>query len=322
MRKNEKIKKKVAELIRNSQRIAITCHVRPDADCIGSGLALFSMLKQLGKDPHFYNTDKSPFPLTELPGYDQIEFRQMYPDPFDIVILIEGGTEDRTGMNHLDKYYTINIDHHATSSHCCNLNWIVPHAAAAGELVYDLAEKLSIQWTKDIGFNLFAAISSDTGSFKYSNTTAKALDIASRLVKRCHFTPVEVSDLIFNSNHPEKVQMIQKVLSTLELQENKRVAMITFNRQFLTRLTLKDIETEDVISIARSILGVDVTLFFKEIEDNYFRVSIRSRGNICSQEVARVFNGGGHPHAAGFFFRGNIETAKKEILEVVKKQME
>jgi phosphoesterase RecJ-like protein len=318
---NTKMKKKVAELIRNSQRIAITCHVRPDADCIGSGLALFFMLKQFGKDVHFFNIDKSPFPLTELPGYHVIELRQMYPEPFDIAILIEGGTEDRTGMNHLDKYYTINIDHHATSSHCCNLNWIDPYASAAGELVYDLANELSIQWTRDIGFNLFAAISSDTGSFKYSNATAKALEIASRLVKKCHFTPVEVSDLLFNSNHPEKVQMIQKVLSTLELKENNRVAMIIFRRNFLTRLSLKDIETEDVISIARSILGVDVTLFFKEVEDNYFRVSIRSRGDICSQEVARAFNGGGHPHAAGFFFRGEIETAKKEILAVVKKQM-
>jgi len=318
---NTKMKKKVAELIRNSRRIAITCHVRPDADCIGSGLALFSMLKQLEKDVHFFNTDKSPFPLTELPGYDVIRFRQMYPEPFDIVILIEGGTEDRTGMNHLDKYYTINIDHHATSSHCCNLNWIVPEASAAGELVYDLANELAVQWTKDIGFNLYAAISSDTGSFKYSNTTAKALEIASRLVKKCHFTPLEVSDLLFNSNHLEKVQMIQKVLSTLELQVDNRVAMIIFRRAFLTRLSLKDIETEDVISIARSILGVDVTLFFKEIDDNFFRVSIRSRGNICSQEVARVFKGGGHPHAAGFFYRGEIETAKKEILAVVKKQM-
>jgi len=321
MKMKTKIKKKIAEFIRNSQRIAITCHVRPDADCIGSGLALFSILKQLGKDVHFYNIDKSPFPLTELPGYDEIEFRQMYPEPFDIVILIEGGTEDRTGMNHLDKYYTINIDHHATSSLCCDLNWVVPDTAAAGELVYDLANELPIQWTRDIGFNLYAAISSDTGSFKYSNTTAKALEIASRLVKECHFTPVEVSDLLFNSNHLEKVQMIQKVLSTLELRVNKQVAMITFRRNFLTRLSLKDIETEDVISIARSILGVDVTLFFKEIEDNYFRVSIRSRGNICSQEVAKAFKGGGHPHAAGFFFRGEIETAKKEILEVVKKQM-
>ena len=271
---NTKIKKKVTELIRNSNRIAITCHVRPDADCIGSGLALFFMLKQLGKDVHFFNIDKSPFPLTELPGYQVIEIRQMYPDPFDIVILIEGGTEDRTGMNHLDKYYTINIDHHATSSRCCNLNWVAPEASAAGELIYELANELSIQWTRDIGFNLYAAVSSDTGSFRYSNTTAKALEMASRLVKKCQFTPVEVSDLLFNSNHLEKVQMIQKVLSTLELRLNNKVAMIAFRRNFLTRLSLNDIETEDVISIARSILGVDVTLFFKEIEDNYFRVSI------------------------------------------------
>lgn len=321
MKMNTKIKKKVAELIRNSNRIAITCHVRPDADCIGSGLALFSILKQLGKDVHFFNIDKSPFPLIELPGYDQIELRQIYPDPFEIVILIEGGTEDRTGMNHLDKYYTINIDHHATSSRCCNLNWVAPDASAAGELVYELANELSIQWTRDIGFNLYAAVSSDTGSFKYSNTTAKALKMASQLVEKCQFTPVEVSDLLFNSNHLEKVQMIQKVLSTLELQVNNKVAMIAFKRNFLKRLSLNDIETEDVISIARSILGVDVTLFFKEIEDNYFRVSIRSRGDICSQKVAKAFNGGGHPHAAGFFFKGKLEIAKKEILRVVKKQM-
>lgn len=322
MKMKAKMRKKIAELIRNSQRIAITCHIRPDADCIGSGLALFFMLKQLGKEVHFYNIDQSPFPLTELPGYEKIECRQMYPEPFDIVILIEGGTEDRTGMNHLDKYFTINIDHHATSSLCCDLNWVVPDTSAAGELVYELANELGIQWTREIGFNLYAAISSDTGSFKYSNTTARALRIASLLVKKCHFTPVEVSDLLFYSNQLEKVQMIQKVLSTLELQLNNRVAMIIFRREFLDRLTLKDIETEDVISIARSILGADVTLFFKEIGDNFFRVSIRSRGNICSQEVAKAFNGGGHPHAAGFFFRGEIKKAKKEILAVVKRQIE
>ena len=315
------MKKKITEAIRNSRRMVITCHVRPDADCIGSGLALYSILKQLGKDIHFYNVEKAPFPLTELPGYDKIEYRQIYPEPFDAVILIEGGTEDRTGMNHLDKYFTINIDHHATSALDCNLNWVVPEAGAAGELVYQLATDLGVPWTRDIGFNLYAAVSSDTGSFKYSNTSAKALRIASELVKRCHFAPVEVSDLLFNSNHLEKVQMIQKVLSTLELHLDNRVAMIVFKRQFLDRLSLKEIETEDVISIARSILGVEVTLFLKEIADDYYRVSIRSRGEICSQEVARSFNGGGHLHAAGFFFKGDIAAAKKEILAVVNSQL-
>jgi len=316
-----KTKKKVAEAIKKANRIAISSHIRPDADTIGSGLALYLILEQLGKNVYYYNTDRAPYPLTELPGFKVIRYQQIYPESFDTVILVEGGTEERTGMKNLSHYFTINIDHHATSSYNCNINWVNPNAAAVGELIYDLAQSLEIRWTRDIGINLYAAISSDTGSFKYSNTTAKSLRIASELVRKCHFAPVEVSDLLFYSNHYEKVQMLQKVLATLELFMEKRVAMIHFKRRFLDQLTLKDIETEDVISIARSIQGVEVTLFFKEIGDNYYRISIRSRGDFCSQEVAKVFNGGGHPHAAGFFFRGSIEDAKRDVLAVVKEHM-
>ena len=107
----------------------------------------------------------------------------------------------------------------------------------------------------------------------------------------------------------------------MSLAIHRGVAIIFFKRDFLNRLSLKDIETEDVISIARSIRGVDVTLFFKEIGDNYYRVSIRSRGEISSQEVAKLFNGGGHAHAAGFFYRGDIEKARIEILDTIKKQL-
>lgn len=314
------MKKKIAKIINKSKRIAISSHVRPDADSIGSGLALYLMLQQLGKEVYFYNTDKSPFPITCLPAYDAIEFRQVYPDPFDMLILIEGGTEARTGQAHLEHYFTVNIDHHATSAYESNMNWVVPKSAAVGELVYELGKELNIEFTRDIGFNLYVAISSDTGSFKYSNTTYKSLHIASQLVKKCGFTPEEASDLLFYSNHYEKVQMIYKVLSTLELRLKNRVAIIDFKRKFLSKLTLKDIETEDVISIARSIKGVEVTLFFKEIDADFFRVSIRSRGNISAHEVAVVFNGGGHNHASGLFFKGNIKDAKKNILNVIKKQ--
>ena len=115
--------------------------------------------------------------------------------------------------------------------------------------------------------------------------------------------------------------MIQKVLSTLELSLNKRVAIIIFKRHFLNDLSLKDIETEDIISIARSIKGVSVTLFFKEIEENFYRVSIRSKSDISSHGVAKMFNGGGHDHAAGFFYRGDLKSGKKEILNVIKKQL-
>ncbi len=315
------MKKKIAEMIRKSKDIAISSHVRPDADSLGSGLALYLMMEQMEKNVAYYNTDRAPFPLTNLPAYGVIKIGQIYPEPFDILILIEGGTEDRTGLDHIEKYFTINIDHHATSAFDSNLNWIVPEAAAVGELIYELGIELGVEFTRDIGFNLYAAISSDTGSFKYSNTTYKSLGIASELVKKCNFTPYEVSDLLFYSNYLEKVQMIQKVLSTLELRLNNKVAIIDFKRDFLTTLRLKDIETEDIISIARSIIGVEATLFFKEIEEDYYRVSIRSRDGVSSQEVARAFRGGGHDHAAGFFYRGNIEKAKREVLEVIIKQL-
>lgn len=316
------MKKKIAEAIKKAKRIAISSHIRPDADSIGSGLALYFMLGQLGKDVHYYNTDKAPFPLTGLPGHEVIQYGQIYPMPFDLVLLIEGGTQDRTGQKHLDDYFTVNIDHHPTSAYESDINWVVPNAAAVGELVFELAGQLNIQFTREIGFNLYAAISSDTGSFKYSNTTHKSLHIASQLVKKCNFRPEEVSNLLFYSNHYEKVQMLQKVLSTLELHLDNRVAVIDFKRNYLKTLTLKDIETEDIISIARSIQGVEVTLFFKEIETDYFRVSIRSRDDISSQQVARMFNGGGHDHAAGFFYKGKIRDAKRDILEVIKKQFD
>jgi len=312
------MKKKIAEIIKKSQKIAISSHVRPDADSIGSGLALYLMLEQLGKEVHFYNTEKAPFPLTELPGYKIINYGQIYPKPFDALILVEGGTEARTGQKKLDHYFTVNIDHHATSSLNGNLNWINAEASAVGELIFELGLELGIKFSREIGFNLYAAIISDTGSFKYSNTTSNSLYIASELLEKCKFAPDEVSNLLFNSNPYEKVQMIPKVLSTLELKLNKRVSIIEFKRKFLDELKLKEIETEDIISLARSIIGVQVTLFFKEIDSDHYRISIRSRGNFSSQQVAKVFDGGGHDHAAGFFYKGNINKAKKEILEIIK----
>lgn len=315
------MKKKVAEAIKKAKKIAISSHVRPDADSIGSGLALYLMLEQMGKTVAYHNTDIAPFPLTRLPYYEVIKIGQIYPQPFDILVLVEGGTEDRTGLDHIEQYYTINIDHHATSAYDSNLNWVDPTVSAAGELVYQLGLELGITFTRDIGFNLYAAISSDTGSFRYSNTTHKSLKIASELVKKCNFSPYEVSDLLFYSNHLEKVRMIERVLSTLELESGNKIAFIYFKREFLSTLSLKEIETEDIISFARSIIGVEVTLFFKEIDDDFYRISIRSRGSVSSQKVAKAFKGGGHDHAAGFFYRGNIEKAKKEITDVIKEQI-
>lgn len=316
------MKTRIAEKIRQSNIIAMSSHVRPDADSIGSGLALYLMLRQMGKNPSFFNTDPAPYPISRFPGYEHIRTGQIHQQAFDLVILIEGGSEERTGQKHLKDYFCINIDHHASLSNDASINWVVPDAAAVGELVYELGLEMAVDFSHDIAFNLYAAIASDTGSFKYSNTTPASLAIASDLAVRGGFAPFEVNNLLFNSNPQEKIRMLTRVLSTLEMALDERVALIHFQRDFLSRLSLKDIETEDIIAIARSIDGVQVLLFFKEIADNYFRVSIRSRDNFSARQVAQAFSGGGHHHAAGFFFHGNLAAAKKEILQLVAAQLQ
>lgn len=315
------MKKRIAEVIRSARSLAITSHVRPDGDSIGSGLALRLMLLQLGKEAEFINADPAPYPLSKLPGYAQVRIGQIHPRPFDLVIQIEGGSEERTGQRRLDGYERVHIDHHVPGADDEGLSWVVPEAAAAGELVYELGLELGVRFDRDIAFNLFAAIASDTGSFKYSNTTPASLAIAADLARRGGFPPYQVSELLFNSNPPEKIHMLTRVLSTLETALEGRVAMIHFRRGFLSGLSLRDIETEDVIAVARSIDGVQVLLFFKEIEEDYFRVSIRSRGNVSARQVAQAFQGGGHPHAAGFFYRGDLESARSEIVRLIAGQL-
>lgn len=312
------MKAQIAEKIRSARTIAVSSHVRPDADSIGSGLALFLMLRQLGKDPAYINVDRVPYPVSKLPGCEHIRCGQIHPQPFDLVVLIEGNSEERTGQKRLQDYSRVYIDHHVSCGDDePGISWVVPGAAAVGELIYELGLELGVEFNRDIAFNLYAAIASDTGSFKYSNTTPASLAISADLARRGGFSPFEVSDLLFNSNSQEKVRMLTRVLSTLETALDGRLAMIHFRREFLDRLSLRDIETEDIIAIARSIDGVQVLLFFKEIEEDYFRVSIRSRGDIFARQIALAFQGGGHPHAAGFFYRGSLESAKKEITRLV-----
>ncbi len=313
--------KDIVKKIMAAENIAVSSHVRPDPDCIGSGIALCLMLEQLGKKVSFRNTDMAVFPITEFPGFNRVECKQISPDPFDLIILLEGGSEDRHGQKGLSEYFTINIDHHATSSTISDMNWIDPEASAVGELIYELGLELDIEFTEEIGFNLYAAIASDTGSFKYSNTSYRALNTASEIVKISGIEPHYVSDLIFNSNPVEKVVLTRKILSTLKFLYNGEMAYVFCRKNFIDSGNIDDYDTEDIISIVRSILGVKVVLFLKELGNNLLRASLRSKGDFSASEVAGHFNGGGHGHAAGFFYNGSLEEAEREITSVVFRQL-
>lgn len=304
----EQIKNKVQE----SERIAITSHLRPDGDSICTSIALYCMGESLGKKISIFIKDRIPFPFNTLPDVDIIQIGQIPPDDYDIVILLECANVSRSGQEKLDDYFKINIDHHHSNDFYADINWVNPDAAAVACMAYELGEKLNINFSPQIATHLYSAIVSDTGSFQFSNTNASAFDISHKLVNH-GAVPIQVSELLFNNNPPEKIKLLGQVLSTLKMNGEGTIATITMFKKSLDDLKLKEIDTEDITTCARSIKGAKMVLFFKEIRPDAYRVSIRSKGKATAAMVAEHFGGGGHLHAAGFTVYGEYQELVKDI---------
>jgi len=310
--------KKIVKKIKKSKKIAITSHIRPDGDSISSGIALYLILKKMNKKVRYINKDRTPHPLSSFPGAKVIEYGNIYPKDFDLVILIECSTEDRSDQKNLDKYDRILIDHHVSNDGKVELNWVNPEESAVAIMIYELAGYLGIKVDKTMASLLYAGIVSDTGGFRFTNINAKTFKIASELIK-LGADPINTNKLLFENYTPQKVELMSKVLSTLEMKFDNKVALIYMYRKFLDELGIDDVESEDIITIVRSINTVKLVIFFKENKDNTFRVSLRSRGNIDSSILAESFGGGGHKHASGFYLKESLQKTKDDILKKLKR---
>ncbi|MBD3413737.1 MAG: hypothetical protein GF421_04800 [Candidatus Aminicenantes bacterium] len=315
---NEDLILQICEKIKQSKNIAVTSHLRPDGDSVCTSLALHLMGQQLEKNISVFIKDKVPFPFDHFPGIDIANRGQINGKEFDMVILLECANVARSGQNHIQDCYKINIDHHHSNDYYADINWVDPEAAAVACMVYELGKKLNIQFDSHIATPLYSAIVSDTGSFQFSNTKAKAFKTCYELVNH-GAVPHEVTDMLFNNNPPEKIKLLGEVLSTLKMTKNGQIAIISMFSKVLHSLNIKQIDTEDITTCARSIKGVKVVLFFKEIKNDLYRVSIRTKGDANAMEIAEMFSGGGHMHAAGFTVQGKYEELVKEIPLTVSK---
>jgi len=308
----------ICQKILQSKRIAITSHLRPDGDSICTSLALAFMGDILGKEMAIINKENAPFPFNNFPDIERIKVGQIPPQKFDTVILLECADVSRSGQEYLDNYFKINIDHHYSNSYYADINWVDPKASAVGEMAYTLGEKLKIKFMPKIANHLYSAIVSDTGSFQFSNTTAKSFEICHKLINS-GANPMKISEMLFNNNPPEKIKLLGQVLSTLQINKNGNIAVIIMFKKNLDALKLKEIDTEDITTLARSIKGIEMVLFFKQVKDNTYRISLRSKGRANAAFIAEFFGGGGHFHAAGFTISGNYENLLKEVPETVEK---
>ncbi len=304
----------VVQLIEQKYRFMITSHIRPDGDGLGSGLALYWMLRSLGKDVDVVLRDRVPPSYTVLPGTDLVLVRDDVTEAYDAAFIIECSDVERPGLPSLKDRFVVNIDHHSTTMPFGDINWIDPTAAAVGEMIYNLSKALGIEVTKEIAECIYTALLTDTGSFHFSNTTERTLKIASELVRR-GVEPARISQALFYSHSFSKIKLLGLVLSQIQRDESGRVAWIKLDRETMYEADACDEDADGIVNHALSVGEVEAVAFFKELEPDVYRVSLRSKGKNNVAKVAETFGGGGHRNAAGCRIEGDFEVVKQRVIE-------
>ena len=311
----------VVELIENKQTFAITTHIRPDGDGVGSSLGLCWLLRSLNKSAEVIAADTIPVAYRSLPGADEIRQVAEIDREYDAVFVIECSDIDRPGIRGLDSQFVVNIDHHATSEHFGSINWIDSTASAVGEMIYNLCKAIGGRVTREIAEGLYMALVTDTGSFHFSNTTDRTLKVASELVK-AGVKPSEISEAVYNSYPWSRIELMRRVLDTVKRDESGRIAWM---RQTLTMKDdsrAVDGDNNGFVNIPLAAREVLAVVYTREVGDNKFRVSLRSKGDINVAKVAEKFGGGGHKNAAGCCVEGNWDEREWELVQAVTEAVE
>ena len=313
--------KEIADVLKDAKTVLLYPHVGIDGDAVGSCVAICKTLRNMGKTCYaLYNED--------LPMNLQFMTRDYFTNDKDIIddsnldvsMAIDCGGYDRF-VDFKDKFnkakVTICVDHHGTSTGIADYNYIDKDASAAGVLVFDLLKEMGIESDKEIGEALFAAITTDTGNFQYSNTS-----------KRCHEIMAELYDWgidvnrvsveIYENERPEKLKIANVAMDNLEMIANGQGVVAYVSYDDLKRLGVLAGETDPIVQTLRSIRGVEIAAFLKEKEPNVIRVSYRAKLNANVSDLAVLHNGGGHVKAAGC----TLYTSLEEAIEIIKRDIE
>lgn len=311
----------VVELIENKQKFGITTHIKPDGDGIGSSLGLCWLLNSLGKSAEVVVRGDIPMAYRSLPGADQIRDIEKIDREYDAVFVIECSDLERPGISGLENEFTVNIDHHATSEHFGTVNWIDSTASAVGEMIYNLCKAIGGRVTKEIAECVYMALVTDTGSFHFSNTTDRTLKVASELIK-AGASPASVSEAVYNNYPWSRIELMRQVLDTVKRDESGKVASLRQTLKMREVAGAVDGDNNGFVNIplaARDILAV---VYMREIDENNYRVSLRSKGDINVAKVAEKFGGGGHRNASGLQIRGEWNAKESELVEAVREAVE
>ena len=308
----------VLKTIEQHRRFVLTSHARPDGDAVGSVLACGEVLRQMGKQVEIVLSDGVPRVYKDLPFSGEVIHSQAVPDDFDAAVILECDSVQRTRIQNLEKHLLINIDHHASGKPFAHVNWIDPTACATAEMIFRLAREAGVKITPEIATCLYTAVLTDTGGFTFPGTTAKTFALAGTLVD-LGAEPVRIAQSLYLSQPEGKMRLLGMALIGLHCES--KLNWITITREQLAACGTVDEDCEGLVNFALGIQGIELTAFFREIEGDRVRVSLRSKGSIDVAAIAQSFGGGGHECASGFSVSGPLAAAQQRVLDRLRAEL-
>ncbi|MBN1211478.1 MAG: bifunctional oligoribonuclease/PAP phosphatase NrnA [candidate division Zixibacteria bacterium] len=313
--------RKIKKLLQDSRQILVVSHIDPDGDAVGTQLAFAAYLKDLGKKVYLIRDSEIPAKYLFLQHVDDIKKVEDFPSELDIdtALILECPTVERIGgatgfLN--DRVKTINIDHHQDSTPFATVNWIDTGASSVGEMAFEYFAAVDYDISADVAEQLYTAILTDTGRFRYASTTPRTMTIAGLLLE-AGADSRKICDYVYYNLDPAVMKLTGWVLNTIEMLNDGKICLIHLTNEMLTRAGARVSDTEGLVDLTMFNMGVQVGCLLKEIDESRTKLSLRARDNINVAEIAGRFNGGGHVSAAGCIIPLPLSEARQKIIGIL-----
>ncbi len=313
-------------LLETSRRVLVVSHIHPDGDALGSQLAFAAYLEHLGKDVVLVRDDEIPAKYEWLDGIDKI---LRYDDckeniAFDTAVILECPNVQRVGQVARffdDRTAIITIDHHPDNDSFGDVNWTNDTASSVGEMLFEYFTEVGFAINASVAEQLFTAILTDTGQFRYGSTSRRTMEIAGQLIEAGAKTQ-KICDMVYFNLQPSRMMLTGKVLNSIEFHNQQQICLLTLTQKMLAESEANDADSDGLVDYTLYNVGVQVGALLKEIGPESTKVSLRSRNGINVSEIAARFGGGGHYNASGCTIPMALEQARKELIEILTEAIE
>ncbi|MEW6050991.1 MAG: bifunctional oligoribonuclease/PAP phosphatase NrnA [Candidatus Zixiibacteriota bacterium] len=311
----------IREILLGARRILVASHIDPDGDALGTQLAFASYVRHLGKEPLLVRDSEVPHKYRFLHGAESIPRTESLPDDttIDAAVILECPNIERIGTACRwlkDGLPIVNIDHHRDNAAFGRINWVDSSMSSVGEMVYEYFRADGYRPTADVAEQLYTAILTDTGRFRYSSTSPRTMAVAGELIA-AGADPHKICNMVYYNVRPSTMKLIGAVLNTLEFHDHGRICLLTLTKQMLREAGAEESESDGLVDYTLFSEGVLAGALLKELDVARTKVSLRSANGINVSGIAAQFGGGGHYNAAGCTLPLPLERARAEIVRLL-----